>query len=101
MSSITSDLQVAQGGKQQEMSLRKKLMLFLNRLPCYLFTVCFRSLSLALCISFLRYWSLLPMIILFIELIAVVTLRMSKAEYLNDKIACAGFLVATNVGTMN
>ena len=102
MSSITSDLQVAQGGQQEEMSLTKKLVVFLERLPCYLFTVSFRSLSLALCISFLRYWSLLPIIILFIEMIAVAIWRMNRAEgKLWIKVTSGGFLLATNIGTMN
>ena len=73
-----------------------------ERLPCYISTIIFRALSLALTISFLREFSIIPIAILFVEVVVVATLRIIPTNKPSDyKIADIALLSVTNIGSMS
>ena len=102
ISSITSDVEFGQSGEDDEdLTWKEKARMFVERLPCYMTTIIFRSLSLTLTISFLREYSPIPIIVLFVELVVVATIRISKSEgNRSGKLANICILVVTNAGSM-
>ena len=103
VSSITSDIEFGKSGDdEQDLTLTEKARIFLERIPCYLTTIIFRSLSLTLTISFLREYSTIPIMILFVELVVVATIRITKSkEDIENTFKSICFLVVTNIGSMN
>lgn len=103
MSSISSDIELGKTSiDEEDKTLMETAKMFIERLPCYLTTILFRSLSITLTISFLQEYSPIPIIILLLELVIVATVRVTKSKGdLDDKIRAIGFLVVTNAGTMN
>ena len=76
--------------------------MILQRLPCYISTIIFRAMSLALTISFLREFSVIPIAILLVEGVVVVTLRFIKTSKPSDqKIGDILTLSVINIGSMS
>ena len=81
ISSMTSDIEFGKSGKNKDdLTLMEEERMFLERMPCYLSTIIFRSLSLTLTISFLREYSSIPIMVLFLELVVVATIRIIKSS---------------------
>jgi len=72
-------------------------MMFLEKIPCYLTTIVFRSLSLTLTISFLREYSPIPIIVLLVELVVVAAMWPPNTM----GVLGSGMLVVTNAGSLN
>ena len=78
-------------------------------LPCYASAILFRVTSFSLTIAYFRYWSILPISLLFVELAVVSYLRYRNVEeksrlFVFVYLTClsnAGVLNANNVGELN
>ena len=78
-------------------------------LPCYASAIVFRVMSFSLTIAYFRYWSILPISLLFVELAVVSYLRYRNVEeksrlFVFVYLTClsnAGVLNANNVGELN
>ena len=103
ISSISSDVEFGQSGEDEEdLTLKEKAKMFVERLPCYLTTIIFRSLSLTLTISFLREYSPIPIIVLLLELVVLANISISKSELKgHGKLVSICLLAVSNVGSMN
>ena len=65
---------------KKELTFKDSLIHAIKILPCYATTIIFRVIAFGLTISFLRGWSVIPIIILYIELVLISCWRYRKVR---------------------
>ena len=103
IASTTADMEFTKGRyKVDDTTMLKKVKMFGARLPCYMTTILFRAMALMLTISYLRAFSIIPIFILFAEVVAVSTQRIIKTEQtMVGKIRDIASVSITNMGSMS
>ena len=103
--SIVFDIERFKENTHTQLSFKETVNHTIKSLPCYATTIIFRALSFSLTISFLRFWSIIPIGFLFLELGLLSYIRYRNV---NDKydffssvyMSCAancGVFVASNL----
>ena len=85
-----------------QMTFTNTLVETLKRLPCYISTIMFRLSAFGLTIAFLREWSIIPIVILFIEL-AILSCRRNKdkIEEIGQALIEIIYTCVSNMSVMN
>ena len=80
-----------------------KSMKFISLLPCYISTISYRAVSISLIMAFIRYWSIIPFVVLSIGLFLIALNRSKERTHLTWKgmLADALMMVLFNLGTLN
>ena len=78
--SISLDMENKLFDEKTNLGFKKNLVEVMKRLPCYATTITFRVMSLFLTMAFLRYFSIIPLTLLAIEISALAWMRCKKIE---------------------
>ena len=100
---ILNDIEANLVADEKQLTFCESFWEIVQRLPAYVTTIIFKVASLALCMAYLRVYSIIPMIVLIFEQGLITWIRVKKQEnWPNEVKALFGFyLIFNNIGVVN
>ena len=100
---ILNDMEAKLVIDDKQLSFVESLWETIQRLPAYVSTIIFKVFSLVLCMAYLRVYAIIPMVLLFFELIVVTWIRMKNSTDSDTatKVLNGFYLLFSNIGVVN